>query len=231
MIDPRLFVPTDDLLHPRLIPHLSAIRQMGAAEMLKEGGTDWRDLRDMEDKYRDATEIIWRENDSVFTMPILSPETCAALVRASTLFKFQKNEEEEPDFQIPEVVLKHECMGLHASLAVLFDLTLVPIARLLFGIEPDNLRSIQYAQYRRTETGHGNWHVDIDSDFTVVVALSDTHIGGGTEVKGHGFATPFEVPQLPVGHAMIFPGKLYLHRGMPVTSGVRNLLVFWSEVK
>lgn len=231
MIDPRLFVPTDDLLHPELLPHLSALRQMGSADMLREGGTDWRDLRDMEDRYGDATNLLWRWTDSVFSMPVLSPETCAALVRASTLFKFQKNEEEEPDFQIPEVVLKHECLGLHASLSVLFDLTLLPIARLLYGMEPDNLRSIQYAQYRPTETGHGNWHVDVDSDFTVVVALSDQHEGGGTEVKGHGFSVAEVIPQLDVGHAMIFPGKTHLHRGMSVTSGVRNLLVFWSEVK
>lgn len=231
MIDPRLFVPTDDLLHGDLLPHVAALRRMGNADMLREGGTDWRDLRDMESQYGEATNTIWRWDNSVFSMPFLSPETCAALVRASTLFTYQKNAEEEPDFQIPEVVLKHTCMGLHASLSVLFDQVMLPVARMLFGIEPDVMRSIQLAQYRPTETGYGNWHVDIDSDFTVVVALSDKHVGGGTEIKGHGFSTAFEVPQLEVGHCLIFPGKTHLHRGMPVTEGVRNLLVFWSEVK
>ncbi|AEX65855.1 hypothetical protein BF7_00085 [Pseudomonas phage Bf7] len=230
MLDPRLFVPTDDLLHADLIPHLEALRTMadGAA---RRGGVDFRDFHDMDSRFKAAADLIWRESDSVFSMPFLSPETCAALVRASSLFRYEKNASEEPDFQIPEVVLKHECLGLHASLAVLFDQVMLPVAELLYGIEPEVMRSIQLAQYRPTETGYGNWHVDLDSDFTVVVALSNEHAGGGTEVKAHGFSEAFEVPQLPTGSAMIFPGKLYLHRGMPVTEGVRNLLVFWSEVK
>lgn len=230
MLDPRLLVPTDDLLHADLLPHLEALRTM-ADGAVREGGVDYKDFHDMDAKWRRAADLLWRENDSVFSMPFLSPETCAALVRASTLFRYKKNDSEEPDFQIPEVILKHECLSLHASLAVLFDLVMLPVAALLYGIEPDVMRSIQLAQYRPTETGYGNWHVDLDSDFTVVVALSDQHVGGGTEVKAHGFSEAFQVPQLPVGHCMIFPGKLYLHRGMPVTEGVRNLLVFWSEIK
>jgi hypothetical protein len=29
---------------------------------------------------------------------------------------------------------------------------------------------------------------------------------------------------------LLFRGKNYLHKGLPVTKGTRNLLVFWSEL-
>lgn len=50
-------------------------------------------------------------------------------------------------------------------------------------------------------------------------------------MKPQGLGEPFEVPQLPVGHAMLFQGSRTLHKGREVTEGARNLLVFWSELK
>lgn len=225
-LNPKLLVPTDDLLHPAVRGHLSSLEHM--AGYLSEGCLD---SREYEEFVRPLGLPLVKRKGSVYTMPYLAPETCSMILRVASSLHYEANAAEKVEYQIPEVVLKHECMALHASLAVLFDLVMLPVAAILYGMEPTNLRSIQLAKYGPSTTGRGNWHTDRDSDFTVVVALSDTHEGGGTEVKGHGFADPFVVPQLPVGHAMIFPGKTHLHRGLPVTKGTRNLLVHWSEVK
>jgi hypothetical protein len=230
VLDPLLCIPTNSQLHPALLEHLGVLKKMsdGAAS---RGCMDWDDVGDLAIEFYNAASLIKRYAPSIFSMPFLSPEFCAGLVKESTAMTFEVNEAEEPDFRIPEVVLKHTCLQLHASLSVLFDDAMLPVAELLYGLDPKVIRSIQLAKYKPTEVGYGNWHHDFDSDFTVVVALSDDHTGGGTEIKGHGFSPCVEVPQLPIGHALIFPGKIFLHRGMPVTEGERNLLVFWSEVK
>ena len=46
--------------------------------------------------------------------------------------------------------------------------------------------------------------------------------GGGTAFHNYG-----EVPPLPTGHALMFPSFNNLHKGLPVESGDRYLLVFW----
>lgn len=230
LLDPLLCIPSASHLHPVLLEHLDCLRTMGTGAAGR-GCMDYDGLGDLERKYYLAAEIIHKHAPSVFSMPVLSPAFCAGLLAEAEKMHFEVNDAEEEPFRIPEVVLKHECLQLHASLSVLFDNALRPVAELLYGMDPEFVRSIQLAKYQPTEVGYGNWHHDYDSDFTVVVALSGDHVGGGTEIKGHGFAPSVEVPQLPVGHALIFPGKVYLHRGMPVTEGVRNLLVFWSEIK
>jgi hypothetical protein len=230
LLDPLLCIPTDNHLHPVLLEHLGCLRTMGDGAAGR-GCMDYEELGDLDMKFYNASQIIQRHAPSVFSMPFLSPEFCAGLVKESGAMTYEVNDAEDEEFRIPEVVLKHNCLTLHASLSVLFNHAMNPVAQLLYGMDPEHIRSIQLAKYQPTEVGYGNWHHDFDSDFTVVVALSAEHEGGGTEVKGHGFSPCYEVPQLPVGHAMIFPGKVCLHRGMPVTKGVRNLCVFWTEIK
>jgi predicted 2-oxoglutarate/Fe(II)-dependent dioxygenase YbiX len=61
------------------------------------------------------------------------------------------------------------------------------------------------------------------ADISVVVPLNTgEYEGGGTEFHGLGKLKP-----LPTGHALIFPSFTKLHRGLPVQSGDRYLLVFW----
>jgi len=45
---------------------------------------------------------------------------------------------------------------------------------------------------------------------------------GGTDFHGRGVVYP-----LPSGHALFFPSFSHMHRGLPVKSGDRYLLVFW----
>lgn len=95
------------------------------------------------------------------------------------------------------------------------------------GVTPDECRSIQMARYTIDNTPHGCWHTDRDSESTLVVALSDYHDGGGTQVYDGPYRAPIAVPQLPTGWAMLFNGRARPHVGLPVTEGTRNLLVHW----
>jgi len=225
--DPMLCIPTSSQLHDELSPMVGTIKHY--ADRAQERG-GWNALEVDRYDMKSLSLLLTEHAPSVYTMPLFSPEFCAGLLAEAQGMRYQQNAEEEPAFRIPELVLQRHCTTLHAALSVHFDNVLLPLSTLLFGIEASELVSIQLAKYEPTEVGYGNWHVDLDSDFTVVVALSNEHTGGGTEIASHGFGPAIEVPQLPAGHALIFPGKLYLHRGMPVTSGTRNLLVFWSEV-
>lgn len=228
--DHTLCIPSTAQVHADLIPHLDSLAEL--AGWAESGGVCWEGLDNSRLALLDAYNIFTQyERAPVFSAPVFSPDFCAALVQEFSGAAYEVNEAEDVPFQIPELVLKHEALALHGSLAVHFERLLTPMFKALFNMDPVNLRSIQLAKYQPNEVGHGNWHFDMDSDFTAVVALSDTHVGGGTEVKPAGLASAFVVPQLPVGHAMLFPGKTHLHRGLEVTEGIRNLLVFWSEVK
>ena len=46
--------------------------------------------------------------------------------------------------------------------------------------------------------------------------------GGGTAFHNYG-----EIKPLPTGHALMFPSFTNLHKGLPVGTGDRYLLVFW----
>ena len=56
----------------------------------------------------------------------------------------------------------------------------------------------------------------------MVVPLNEDFDGGGTAFAGRGTVAP-----QPAGTGLIFPSFTHLHKGLPVTSGDRYLLVFW----
>jgi predicted 2-oxoglutarate/Fe(II)-dependent dioxygenase YbiX len=87
--------------------------------------------------------------------------------------------------------------------------------------------SIQIANYNLKDKQQGSWHHDETADISVVVPLNTgKYEGGGTEFHNHGVLNP-----LPTGHALIFPSFTHLHKGLPVGSGDRYLLVFWLTNK
>ena len=83
--------------------------------------------------------------------------------------------------------------------------------------------NIQIANYNIQEKIKGAWHHDASADISVVVPLNTgEYVGGGTEFFNRGIIEP-----LPSGNALIFPSFTHMHRGLPVESGDRYLLVFW----
>ena len=98
-----------------------------------------------------------------------------------------------------------------------------PIFLAIWQRQVSHAASIQIANYNLKDKQQGNWHHDESADISVVVPLNTgDYKGGGTEFHNYGTVDP-----LPSGHALIFPSFTHMHRGLPVESGDRYLLVFW----
>lgn len=235
-------IPSKDKYHPDLRAHLEAIQAMGKfaeendgisrSDFGSKGEADPQWLGLLNHVVREYGTSGFREYASgVYSIPFLHPDYIQDLLTEITLMSFAVNPDEEAEVQIPEITLQDTCPSLFNCLYSMFVHVVNPLSKVLYQLEPKFMRSIQFAQYTPEEVSKGHWHHDKDSDITLVVALTDHHKGGGTMVKPQGLGEPFEVPQLPVGHAMLFQGSKTLHQGLPVTEGTRNLLVFWSEIK
>lgn len=236
LVDGMTCIPQEAWLHPELRLHLPALERM--ARTLDEGKQSVELLIDSLDK-PEIKALGWINKYTVrpgiYTMPFLTPEYCNKLrVEADEMhrvFGYAVNEYEDTPYQIPELVVARYCGNLHACLEVLFHRVYDVICRIQMGFVPTYLRTVQFAKYEPAEVGHGNWHIDEDSDITVVVSLNPEEFqGGGTDLRTGPLAS-IQVPALPKGHALLFNGKTTLHRGRAVTSGRRDLLVFWSETK
>ena len=92
--------------------------------------------------------------------------------------------------------------------------------------------SIQYTEYRSSNEGHFDWHLDMGNGIfsrrktSITIQLSDSseYEGGDLEFnlgKGNIFKVPKEK-----NTAIIFPSYL-LHRVTPITKGIRKSLVLW----
>ena len=97
---------------------------------------------------------------------------------------------------------------------------------------PDN---IQYTEYRATENGKYDWHMDCADGETslrkvsVTVQLShpDEYEGGDLELfRGGLLEDPREKAGREEGLVFIFPSYM-MHRVTPVTKGVRKSFVLW----
>lgn len=164
-----------------------------------------------------------------YTCPVLSPEVCASLVNFGDIVGFKVNDSEESAYQIPELIIRDHSPDLDASLRAVGRELLWPIFELITGARPNHFSSIQLARYGEGDIRSTGWHQDEDSEATVVVSLApNLHTGGGTALRPAGILGPVAVlPPLPTGHALIFNGRHTLHRGLPLVSGQRNLLVYW----
>lgn len=233
-------IPSKDKLHPALKDRIPILEQMAQAAEDRHG-LILSDLHNRLDWFDALTKPVkehglklgfgFEGSTGVYSFPFLRPEYVEDLLNEIAAMSFEVNEEEDALVQIPEITLQDNCRSLHDCLHSLFQYAVKPLAAILYGLEPAYMQSIQFAQYTPENTAHGHWHHDKDSDITLVVALTDHHEGGGTMVKPQGLGEAFEVPQLPVGHAMLFQGSRMLHYGLPVTEGARNLLVFWSTLR
>lgn len=182
-------------------------------------------------EWADALKIVKYYGHGIYSFPYLSESFCYSLMLELDCMEYSVNLEEPEEAQIPEVTFATECPSLFDCLHSLWANAGIPLAKVLMGQDPCVLKTIQAARYTPENTPRGHWHNDKDSDVTLVVALTDTHTGGGTLVHTGPYSENIMVPQLPVGHGMFFNGKAHRHYGMPVTDGERNLLVHWNEIK
>ena len=153
----------------------------------------------------------------VYTAPILSE-----LQNIKEHFNFEPNTEEDTLRQIPEIVLQEHIPDLYFSLMSVVSSILNPIFMGLWGrVVTDG--GVQIANYNIRDKQQGAWHHDASADISVVIPLNTgEYEGGGTEFQGRGIVEP-----LPTGSALMFPSFTHMHRGLPVQTGDRYLLVFW----
>jgi len=220
---PELCAPSLLQLHRHIRHHLAALPRLAEAS-IELGGIGPNDNWDTQG----ALDHLHCWGPGIYSFPFLSVMFCKQLLTESKYLAYSVNKDEEVPYQIPECVLQNECPPLAATIETLWQSVVPHLSEILFHMEP-TLNSVQLAKYRAGGVTQSHWHRDEDSDVTCVVALSETHSGGGTECRPPGISPRVVVPQLATGHALLFLGKTTLHRGLPVTEGERNLLVCWSR--
>lgn len=161
-------------------------------------------------------------------LPVLSLEACDYLVEETQWLDWQPNEEEEHDYQIPEIVLSEQAPMLDQQVKDALFAGLAPWIATIYGRLPTRYASVQMTRYQPENTSKGHYHIDQDADYTAVVALNDDFVGGGTAFCD-GLLGEFEVPPVPKGYALVFGGRTTLHKGLPVLEGTRRLLTVWAN--
>ncbi len=172
-------------------------------------------------------KVVKKIYPEVYRVPLFRRHYCTLLLREINKMKqqigFETNAGEDTLRQIPEIVLQEKVPELYNNLWFVVQTVLNPIINALWQRDCAHPASIQIANYNLKDKQQGAWHHDNSADISVVVPLNTgKYEGGGTEFHNYG-----EVKPLPTGHALMFPSFSHLHRGMPVVSGDRYLLVFW----
>jgi len=170
--------------------------------------------------------IIKEPLKEVYTIPLFSKTFCDLLLNElenmQEYLAFKPNRFEDELRQIPEIIISQYSEELNNSLLHIVNTILNPIFLNIWNRHV-TAGNIQIANYNIKEKIKGAWHHDASADISVVVPLNTgDYIGGGTEFFNRGIIEP-----LPSGNALIFPSFTHMHRGLPVKSGDRYLLVFW----
>ena len=170
--------------------------------------------------------IIEEPVKDVYNVPLFSDVFCKLMIdeieNMQKHFSFSPNPNEDELRQIPEIVLNEMAPDLYASLMDVVFSVANPIFLTLWNRHVTG-GGIQIANYNLKDKKQGAWHHDASADISMVVPLNTgDYVGGGTEFLNRGVVKP-----LPKGNALIFPSYTHMHRGLPVQSGNRYLLVFW----
>jgi hypothetical protein len=179
-------------------------------------------------KKNELSKIIKEPFKDVYTVPFFSEKYCKILVdeisHLENFYGFEPNPEEDSLRQIPEITFQDNCPEIYQSLMQTIYTIGNPIFLNIWNRHV-NGGAIQIANYNLKDKKQGAWHHDASADISMVVPLNTgEYQGGGTEFLNRGTVEP-----LPTGHALIFPSFTHMHRGLPVKSGNRYLLVFWLK--
>ena len=182
--------------------------------------------KDLEETPLDA--IIKEPVPDVYTLPLFSKKFCDVLLdevkHMEQTIDFEPNPDEDTLRQIPEIVFNEHCPELFDSLMTVVENVVNPIFLNIWNRHVTT-GNIQIANYNLKDKKQGAWHHDASADISMVVPLNTgDYEGGGTEFFKRGTIYP-----LPIGNAMLFPSFTHMHRGLPVQSGNRYLLVFWLK--
>lgn len=234
----------EQFIHPELKRHAPALlgliaqcadRVLAPEEVARL--IEWDD--DLADAYNWVMTTMSQNNlvgysGPVYMVPLLDPGFCTGLIdQAEEMAKeggWMRNPYEEAPFQIPEIVVKDRNQALHDLLEAFIPYLNIYHA-MAFQAVPHATQSIQFTKYSEDNCSGGNWHHDIDSDFTATVSLAPGLFeGGGTDIRTSPTKS-IRIPPLPTGHALLFNGQKIHHKGAPVTKGSRYLLTYWLSSK
>lgn len=228
----QLAVAVEMHLHADLRTQLGTLREVQTLFEKNnfEPGTTVRELT-----RKQLAALVWLQRRAVtpgvYNIPLLSPTFCEMIRTETADWPFTGNSQEPEHLRCPEAVLHEVCPQLGRTVWELFRAALGPVYTLIHGTVPTAVAAAQLTRYTLERNSLGGWHQDEDSDFTAVVELApELHTGGGTDVMSAPL-TVTSVPTLAKGHALLFCGKTTHHRGRPITEGVRDLLVYWTETK
>ena len=172
-------------------------------------------------------DVIKRIHPDIYRVPLFRRKFCKMLMKEIEHMQkevgFEPNSDEDELRQIPEIVLREHAPELYRSMWFVVQTVLNPIFNAVWQRDCKDPESIQIANYNLKDKQQGSWHHDDSADISVVVPLNTgKYEGGGTAFHNYG-----EIAPLPTGHALFFPSFTNLHKGLPVQSGDRYLLVFW----
>ena len=172
-------------------------------------------------------DVIKRIHPDIYRVPLFRRKFCKMLMKEIEHMQkevgFEPNSDEDELRQIPEIVLREHAPELYMSMWFVVQTVLNPIFNAVWQRDCKDPASIQIANYNLKDKQQGSWHHDDSADISVVVPLNTgKYEGGGTAFHNYG-----EIAPLPTGHALFFPSFTNLHKGLPVQSGDRYLLVFW----
>ncbi len=108
--------------------------------------------------------------------------------------------------------------------------------RLAFGLDVQNVGSVQFTEYSASQAAHYHWHHDVDwtantaydRKISIVLQLSDPSSYEGGDFQFNETESPNPDQLKTKGTILCFPSVLQ-HRVSPVTKGTRYSLVSWFE--
>ena len=172
-------------------------------------------------------KIVKKIYPEIYRVPLFRRQFCKLLVKEiQHMHKeigFVGNDEEDQLRQIPEILLQEQVPELYRNMWLIVQTILNPMFNAIWQRDCKDPTTIQIANYNLKDKQQGAWHHDESADISVVVPLNTGgYEGGGTAFHNYG-----EIKPLPTGHALMFPSFTNLHKGLPVGTGDRYLLVFW----
>ena len=163
----------------------------------------------------------------------LDSETCDKIIAESLTFEENKAKigteagAANPDLRLSRIRWVQSSEFISSLVTKYFS-----FANRNFGFDASSIFDVQFTEYRGSEKGHYDWHIDsfenptgFDRKLSMVIQLTDP-----AEYEGGSFCFYDRVMKefQERGSILVFP-SFQAHRVEPVTSGTRRSLVSWIE--
>jgi hypothetical protein len=161
----------------------------------------------------------------VRVVPFLTPEFCAKLIAAADARGGYKPDPDDPYPGQELSVLADAEFG--PTISTMFQSVVKNLVFCCYdGFTVDYMQDVFIIRYSMDTQRSMGLHFDEQSDVSIAVALNDSFEGGGVHFPRYRWSTR----DVPVGHAVLFPGKVtHTHEALPITSGVRYSMTWWTR--